>query len=265
LRESVQEEDEPAVRRPLGQCAELEPACCHDDLAHRSRTYSIRDTGRRAPVPFAIGRQDGRCVWVRADLGPSATARESTHRAGPRSRVRRWTTACRTRRHLGALGHIPRSAAGTSGDGERRAPDGREVSQGDRAMPAPRKYHQETRDRAVRMVTTVRGPNAARHPDLIHRAWSVPTRPDKWWFGALDLRVDTGCLRVHQLRHRRLLEADPRVTGPVVERRPRCDERVGAPKLGSSPTSHTRSSPPRPAALDVCTRAPHSSRCNTDR
>jgi putative transposase len=30
-------------------------------------------------------------------------------------------------------------------------------------------------------VTTVRDTNAARHPDLIGRAWSTPTRPDMWW------------------------------------------------------------------------------------
>ena len=32
-----------------------------------------------------------------------------------------------------------------------------------------------------RTVTTHRDPNAARHPDLIGRAWSTPTRPDLWW------------------------------------------------------------------------------------
>lgn len=30
-------------------------------------------------------------------------------------------------------------------------------------------------------VTTIRDPKAARHPDLIHRAWSTPTRLDQWW------------------------------------------------------------------------------------
>jgi transposase InsO family protein len=30
-------------------------------------------------------------------------------------------------------------------------------------------------------VTTRRDPAAARHPDLICRAWSTPTRPDQWW------------------------------------------------------------------------------------
>jgi hypothetical protein len=30
-------------------------------------------------------------------------------------------------------------------------------------------------------VTTVRDANAARHPDLIRRAWNTPTRPDQWW------------------------------------------------------------------------------------
>jgi len=30
-------------------------------------------------------------------------------------------------------------------------------------------------------VTTVRDTKAARHPDLIHRAWKTPTRPDQWW------------------------------------------------------------------------------------
>jgi transposase InsO family protein len=32
-----------------------------------------------------------------------------------------------------------------------------------------------------RTVTTRRDPAAARHPDLICRAWSTPTRPDQWW------------------------------------------------------------------------------------
>lgn len=32
-----------------------------------------------------------------------------------------------------------------------------------------------------RTVTTRRDPSAARHPDLIRRAWSTPTRPDQWW------------------------------------------------------------------------------------
>jgi putative transposase len=30
-------------------------------------------------------------------------------------------------------------------------------------------------------VTTICDPKAARHPDLIRRSWSTPTRPDKWW------------------------------------------------------------------------------------
>jgi transposase InsO family protein len=30
-------------------------------------------------------------------------------------------------------------------------------------------------------VTTRRDPEAARHPDLIRRAWGTPTRPDQWW------------------------------------------------------------------------------------
>lgn len=30
-------------------------------------------------------------------------------------------------------------------------------------------------------VTTRRDPAAARHPDLIRRAWKTPTRPDQWW------------------------------------------------------------------------------------
>ncbi len=30
-------------------------------------------------------------------------------------------------------------------------------------------------------VTTRRDPAAARHPDLINRAWGTPTRPDQWW------------------------------------------------------------------------------------
>jgi putative transposase len=32
-----------------------------------------------------------------------------------------------------------------------------------------------------RTVTTRRDPVAVRHPDLINRAWSAPTRPDVWW------------------------------------------------------------------------------------
>jgi transposase InsO family protein len=32
-----------------------------------------------------------------------------------------------------------------------------------------------------RTVTTRRDPGAGRHPDLIRRAWSTPTRPDAWW------------------------------------------------------------------------------------
>jgi putative transposase len=32
-----------------------------------------------------------------------------------------------------------------------------------------------------RTVTTRRDNTAARHPDLIGRAWSTPTRPDQWW------------------------------------------------------------------------------------
>lgn len=31
-----------------------------------------------------------------------------------------------------------------------------------------------------RTVTTRRDPTAGRHPDLIRRAWSTPTRPDQW-------------------------------------------------------------------------------------
>lgn len=34
---------------------------------------------------------------------------------------------------------------------------------------------------AHRTVTTVRSETAARHPDLIQRAWHAPTRPDEWW------------------------------------------------------------------------------------
>jgi putative transposase len=32
-----------------------------------------------------------------------------------------------------------------------------------------------------RTVTTRRDPAGVRHPDLINRAWSTPTRPDLWW------------------------------------------------------------------------------------
>ena len=30
-------------------------------------------------------------------------------------------------------------------------------------------------------VTTVADTGAGRHPDLVNRAWSTPTRPDQWW------------------------------------------------------------------------------------
>ena len=36
-----------------------------------------------------------------------------------------------------------------------------------------------------RTVTTRRDPGAARHPDLIRRAWGAPTRPDEWWVADL--------------------------------------------------------------------------------
>ena len=32
-----------------------------------------------------------------------------------------------------------------------------------------------------RSVTTRRDPAGVRHPDLVNRAWSTPTRPDVWW------------------------------------------------------------------------------------
>lgn len=32
-----------------------------------------------------------------------------------------------------------------------------------------------------RTITTRRDDTAARHPDLIQRAWTEPTRPDQWW------------------------------------------------------------------------------------
>jgi putative transposase len=32
-----------------------------------------------------------------------------------------------------------------------------------------------------RTTTTIRDPKAARHPDLIRRAWKTPTHPDQWW------------------------------------------------------------------------------------
>ncbi len=32
-----------------------------------------------------------------------------------------------------------------------------------------------------RTITTISDPNTARHPDLINRAWTTPTRPDQWW------------------------------------------------------------------------------------
>ena len=38
-----------------------------------------------------------------------------------------------------------------------------------------------TRRGQHRTVTTRRDPAAARHPDLIKRAWKTPTRPDQWW------------------------------------------------------------------------------------
>ncbi len=32
-----------------------------------------------------------------------------------------------------------------------------------------------------RTVTTERDDRAPRHPDLAHRRWAIPTRPDQWW------------------------------------------------------------------------------------
>src|SRR5947209_7588701 len=32
-----------------------------------------------------------------------------------------------------------------------------------------------------RTVTTTRAPGAPRHPDLLKRGWSTPTKPDMWW------------------------------------------------------------------------------------
>ena len=40
---------------------------------------------------------------------------------------------------------------------------------------------QGARRGAHRTVTTTRDAKAARHPDLIRRAWATPTRPDVWW------------------------------------------------------------------------------------
>lgn len=38
-----------------------------------------------------------------------------------------------------------------------------------------------SRAKEHRTTTTVADPKAPRHPDLIKRAWSTPTRPDQWW------------------------------------------------------------------------------------
>jgi putative transposase len=40
---------------------------------------------------------------------------------------------------------------------------------------------QGVRRGAHRTVTTMRASGAARHPDLLGRRWSAPTRPDTWW------------------------------------------------------------------------------------
>ena len=87
-----------------------------------------------------------------------------------------------------------------------------------------------------RTVTTHRDPNAARHPDLIGRAWSTPTRPDQWWIGGLHLRVDPGGLRVHQLRHRRVLPADPRLAGLGLQGHPAGHVRARAGPVHPSPS-----------------------------
>jgi putative transposase len=38
-----------------------------------------------------------------------------------------------------------------------------------------------SRAKEHRTTTTVSDRRAPRHPDLINRAWSTPTRPDQWW------------------------------------------------------------------------------------
>ena len=38
-----------------------------------------------------------------------------------------------------------------------------------------------TRSKEHRTTTTIADRKAPRHPDLINRAWSTPTRPDQWW------------------------------------------------------------------------------------
>ena len=38
-----------------------------------------------------------------------------------------------------------------------------------------------TRSKEHRTTTTIADRKAPRHPDLIQRAWSTPTRPDQWW------------------------------------------------------------------------------------
>lgn len=38
-----------------------------------------------------------------------------------------------------------------------------------------------TRSKEHRTTTTISDRKAPRHPDLIQRAWSTPTRPDQWW------------------------------------------------------------------------------------
>lgn len=52
-------------------------------------------------------------------------------------------------------------------------------------------------------VTTRRDPAAARHPDLINRAWGTPTRPDLWWvadFERHEALLNPAVVKGHRLR-----------------------------------------------------------------
>ena len=59
-----------------------------------------------------------------------------------------------------------------------------------------------------RTVTTVRDANAARHPDLIRRAWSTATRPDLWWVADFERHEALLNLAVVKGRRHRPVAAD---------------------------------------------------------
>ena len=101
-----------------------------------------------------------------------------------------------------------------------------------------------------RTRTTRRDPAAVRHPDLISRAWKTPTRPGPVVGRRLHLRVDTGRVRVHQLRDRRVLPADPGLAD-LGSRRP--------PRWSCPPSSR----PCSPAAATTPGSAPPRAWCST--